>query len=202
VDVAVIVSGLGVVESVQLPTCATPFGAVICDAAVSTPFEVPGSENVTATPATGFPLHVVDDHRRSGRRRPRGALVIARVGGDLRSRAGRDRDGGGCGAREGARCERQRPSADGARELQVRNTAAPEAWSWPSSSRRASRPGRDRGRHHRATHRHGVPGGVFELHHRLLRKATSFWTLAEGWVVSVNRAAVPAPSVIGPEVAE
>ncbi len=56
VDTAVMVSGFGVVESVQPPTRAIPPPLVICDGLVSDPFEVPGTANVTATPATGLLL--------------------------------------------------------------------------------------------------------------------------------------------------
>src|SRR5205809_4239309 len=56
VDVAVTVSGLGVVDSVQLPTVATPLVLVLCDGPVSTPFVVPVAANVTAAPKTGLPL--------------------------------------------------------------------------------------------------------------------------------------------------
>ena len=55
-DVAVIVSGLATVLSVQLPTCAIPLTLVVCEPPVSEPFDVPGTANVTGTAATGLPL--------------------------------------------------------------------------------------------------------------------------------------------------
>ena len=56
VDVAVIVSGFAVVDRVQLPTVAMPPVLVLGFGPVSEPFDVPGTTNVTGTPATAFPL--------------------------------------------------------------------------------------------------------------------------------------------------
>src|SRR5216684_378586 len=56
VDVAVSVSGLACVPSVQLVTCAIPLAVVVWLAPVMEPLVVPGTANVTATPATGLLL--------------------------------------------------------------------------------------------------------------------------------------------------
>ncbi len=56
VDAAVIVSGLAVVDRVQLPTIAMPPAVVVVPGPVSEPFEVPGTANVTGAPATTLPL--------------------------------------------------------------------------------------------------------------------------------------------------
>ena len=49
-------SGFAVVDRVQLPTVAMPLVFVLGFGPVSEPFDVPGTTNVTGTPATAFPL--------------------------------------------------------------------------------------------------------------------------------------------------
>src|SRR5690242_2679804 len=55
-DVAVIVSGFAVLDSVQLPTVAIPLVFVVGLGPVSEPFEVPGTAKVTGAPVTTLPL--------------------------------------------------------------------------------------------------------------------------------------------------
>src|SRR5882762_8974868 len=90
--VAVRVFGPAVVASVQLPTVAMPLASVVGLAAVRSP--LPGATaNVTATPATGFPLasRTITDGGADCRPRRR-RLGVHAVAGDGRGRAGRYRN--------------------------------------------------------------------------------------------------------------